>query len=447
MKIFKNKKISLVFSVIILFQIILLLPSRVAGAEVNLITQNDTPSIDLFMTPQTGSFLGGTSFEVPFFINTKGKSVTNIDLNISYDPTRLGIIKPSNGKSVIGIWASAPGYDNNKGTANFSGTIPNGIVSESGLITSITFEAKAPGNAEVIISESSKVEILDGKKITPKLITNRGLYTIFPRPTGSVEVYSETHPFEDKWSSNPNVIFIWNKIPNIIGYSFVLDNKPNTLPENKVSTTDTVNKYENLSDGVWYFHIKALKDGDIWGTTTNRILKIDTTPPNNFKPKIEYIRHGNSNLASISFATTDSLSGVNHYEVGLTDTSNNLNNDTSPVFNYAESPYQVSLDSINSARVTVRAIDNAGNITDSAVYVKKSNLVWQFVYNNKITILVLTVILLILIYVTHYFKDHRVFKRLRMLDRLIKAEDQKLEKEEMKNEAEEQEILEHISKE
>ncbi len=444
MKIFKNKKISLVFSVIILFQIIFFSPSSVSAEEVNLITQNDDTSVDLFMIPQTGGFLGGTSFEVPFFVNTKGKSVTNIELNISYDPTKLGIIKPSNGKSIIGIWTNAPGYDNNKGTASFSGTIPNGIVSESGLITSITFEAKAPGNAEVIISESSKVEINDGKKILPKIITNRGLYTIFPRPTGSVEVYSETHPFEDKWSSNPNVIFSWNKVPNIVGYSFVLDNKPNTLPENKVSTTDTVNKYENLSDGVWYFHIKALKDGDIWGTTTNRILKIDTAPPNNFKPKIEYIRHGNSNLASISFATTDSLSGIHHYEVGITDTSNNANNDTSPVFNYAESPYQVSLDNINSARVTVRAIDNSGNIMDSAVYVKKSNLAWQFVYNNKIAILFLIVVLLVLIYITHYFKDHRVFKRLRMLDRLIKAEDQKLEIEETKNEEEENKMIDQI---
>jgi hypothetical protein len=300
--------------------------------QINLISSNkDSGNIDLFVSPDTGSFLGGSNFEIPFFINTKGQNIKNIELNITYDPTKLAITKPSNGKSIIGIWDSAPNYDNNKGIAKFSGSIPNGIQSSSGLITSITFEAKSSGNAEISINSNSKVTSFDNQNV--KINTNRGLYTIFPKPSGSVEVFSDTHPLVDSWYNNTNVVFSWNNLPNVVGYSYVLDNKPNTLPESKIISKETIKQYENLTDGLWYFHIKPLKVGNIWGTTTNRILKIDTVAPNDFKPKFEYVREDKSNFAVVSFKTTDNLSGIDHYEVAIIDTKN-LNNDISPVFNF-----------------------------------------------------------------------------------------------------------------
>ncbi len=441
MKILKNKKIFGIFSAIFF---IVAFP-MITRAEVNLVPSGDKPSVDLFLSPQTGSFLGGSSFEVPFFVDTKGKSVTSIELNISYDPTKLGITKPSNGKSIIGIWTSAPGYDNNKGTATFSGTIPNGIISESGLITSITFEAKSQGDAWIAIGEDSKVSIFDGVETQAMINTNRGIYTIFPKPQGNINVYSETHPLEDQWSNNNNVSFSWSKVPSIIGYSFLLDNKPNTLPENQVQTTDTIKQYQNLEDGVWYFHIKALSAGDIWGTTTNRVVKIDTAPPNTFEPKVKYTNQGNTNLAIISFNTNDSLSGIDHYEVSITDTSDKGKINNSPVFVYSESPFQVPVDQINSAIVTVRAIDRSGNTIDAQVEVKKVNKLWQFVFNNSVLLLNIIIFILLILYLIHYFRDHKIFKRLKMLDHIIKVEDQKVKIEEEKEEKEEEKIIENIS--
>jgi hypothetical protein len=413
-------------------------------SQINLIssTSNDVNNIDLFVSPDSGSFLGGSTFEIPFFINTKQQNVKNVELNISFDPTKLAIVKPSNGKSIIGVWNSAPSYDNNQGVASFSGTIPNGIISSSGLITSITFEAKSSGLAEVLVKNNSKVSLFDGTNV--KLNTNRGLYTIFPKPAGAVDVFSDTHPLSDSWYNNTNVVLSWNKLPNIVGYSYVLDNKPNTLPENIVASQDTIKQYENLNDGLWYFHIKPLKSGGIWGTTTNRIIKIDTTPPNNFKPKFEYVTHDKSNFAVISFNTNDSLSGIDHYEIGITDTTKDLNN-VSPVFNNSSSPYQLNLDGINSARVIVRAVDKAGNITDSAINIKKYNKLVQIFLNNKILVLVVVLALMILLYLVHYFKDHRIFKRFKMVSRLIEAEDKKLEITQNKEQIEEEKIIDKIS--
>ncbi len=442
-----KNKISLflcIFSLVTISSLIFISVVFAQDNQINLISNasKEANNIDLFVSPDSGSFLGGSTFEIPFFINTKEQNVKNVSLNITFDPAKLAIVKPSNGKSIIGVWSSAPSYDNNQGVANFSGTIPNGIISSSGLITSITFEAKSTGTAEVLINNNSKVTLFDGTNV--KINTNRGLYTIFPKPAGSVDVFSDTHPLSDSWYNNTNVVLSWNKLPNTQGYSYVIDNKPNTLPENKITSQDTIKQYENLTDGLWYFHIKPLKSGGIWGTTTNRVLKIDTTPPNNFKPKFEYITHDKSNFAVITFNTTDSLSGVDLYQVGITDTTGDLNN-VSPVFNNSTSPYQLNLDSINSARVIVRAIDKAGNITDSAINIKKYNRVVQVLLNNKILVLVLILVLMILLYLAHYFKDHRIFKRFKMVSRLIEAEDKKLEIKENKEQLEEEKIIDKIS--
>lgn len=441
---FKNKKLFYILAPILFLSLGLFSVVLAEDNQINLISSinKDNTNIDLFISPETGSFLGGSTFEVPFFVNTKGQNIKSIELNIIYDSTKLAIIKPSNGKSIIGVWDSAPSYDNNKGVAKFSGSIPSGVQSSSGLITSITFEAKSPGTAEISINNNSKVKTVDNLEL--KINTNRGVYTIFPKPAGSVDVFSDTHPLEDSWYNNTNVVFSWNKLPNVVGYSYVLDNKPNTLPENKVTSQETIKQYENLTDGLWYFHIKPLKTGNIWGTTTNRILKIDTTPPNNFKPKFEYIRHDKANFAIINFKTNDALSGIDHYEVAITDTTNNTN-DISPVFIFSESPYQINLDSINSARVIVRAIDKAGNTVDSSINVKKHNKLVQIFLNNKIPFLIIILVLLVGLYLVHYFKDHRIFKRLKMVSRLIEAEDKKLKNEENKEQIEEEKIIDTLS--
>src|SRR3989344_2464658 len=104
---------------------------------------------EVTFAPQSGTFVQGSTFQVPILINTKGVSVNGIDLKISFDADKLSIIQPSNGKSIIGAWVEPPAYDNVRGTASFVGVIPNGITTSSGLIGTITFLAKSPGTATI----------------------------------------------------------------------------------------------------------------------------------------------------------------------------------------------------------------------------------------------------------------------------------------------------------
>jgi len=85
-------------------------PLARAETAVNLNVSDLVPHTEISITPQTGTFAEGATFEVPIFINTKGRSVNAIDLNILFDKDRLSVVKPSGGKSIIGIWVQPPSY-------------------------------------------------------------------------------------------------------------------------------------------------------------------------------------------------------------------------------------------------------------------------------------------------------------------------------------------------
>lgn len=399
----------------------LLAPMTLVRAQgtVNIRASDLRGSSDLFVSPRTASFLDGSTFEVPVYINTNKKSINAIDLRIKFNADVLTIVNPSEGKSIIGIWVEPPTYDNTKGTAHLVGTIPGGISTDSGLITTLVFRAKVPGTAVVSISDASQVLLNDGAGTATDLNVGRGTYTITPRPPEGVKVYSETHPFQDKWYNNNNPTISWDKDPGVTGFSFELDSKPTTIPGNNIVDT-TVKSYPDLSDGIWYFHIKALKAG-VWGNTTHFLVKIDTTPPAAFKPTLEYLGAAVINRFLVSYSTTDNLSGVDHYEVGVIDKSRPVTE--APAFVEASSPYQLPFDTISSARLIVRAFDRAGNIRDVSVDAKVPFLPTKIIVDNAVMILLTILIIIIIAFIVHYFYGHKIIRKIERGVQLLKNEE------------------------
>ncbi|MDO8265134.1 MAG: cohesin domain-containing protein, partial [Candidatus Parcubacteria bacterium] len=312
----------------------------------------------IFLSPRIETVLVGSTFDVSVFLDTQGNSINAVELNLKFPTDKLTIVKPSGGKSFVSIWIESPTYSNTEGTANFIGGVPEGINTGSGLITTITFKAKATGQAIVEVLPSSKVLANDGFGTNIIFGFGKGIYAIDPKMPEGVRVFSETHPFEDKWYNNNNPVLTWEKDTGITDYSFELDNKPLTVPDNTSDSSATIASYLDLPDGIFYFHIKAKKDG-VWGSATHFLLHIDTTPPVSFKPIVEVLTAAIITRALISFSTTDLLSGIDHYEVGVIDkTSSPLE---SPVFTEAQSLYQLPNFINGDLRVIVRAMDRAGN--------------------------------------------------------------------------------------
>ena len=372
----------------------------------------DSNKTTLFLSPRIESVLAGSTFDVSVLLDTHANSINTVELNLKFSSDKLTIVKPSNGKSFISIWLESPTYSNTKGVASFVGGIPNGITTESGLITTITFKAKATGKAVIEVLPSSKVLANDGFGTNILSGFGRGVYTINPRPPEGARVFSESHPFEDRWYNNNNPTLTWEKDIGITDFSFELDNKPLTIPDNNPDTENTIMSYTNLGDGVLYFHIKARKEG-VWGSTTHFVLHIDTEPPASFKPRVEVLSAAIINRALVSFSTTDLLSGIDHYEVGVIDkTKSPLE---SPVFVQAQSPYQLPNFISGDLRVIVRAIDRAGNVRDesSDVYIRFSS--------RALFIAILSIFLILVI--LHYLFGHKIIARFKKAFRLLKEKE------------------------
>jgi len=417
-----DQKISLGnFFAVLLCSFVLFAPSPLfAQSSISIDASTLLQKANLFLSPRTATIIDGATIQIPVFVNTEGRSINTVSLSVNFDPTKLTLINPSNSNSIIGIWVDPPTYSNTKGTLELSGVIPNGITTDSGLITTMTFRAINIGETNIVISDASRVLANDGQGSEVGLQLDRGTYTILPTSPAGPAVFSETHPFQGTWYNNNSPVLAWNKDPGVTNFSFLLDNKPFTVPDNQMDATDTVISYPNLPDGLWYFHIKAEKQG-IWGGTTNFVIRVDTTPPADFTPQVQTVTSASGTQALISFFTTDALSGIDHYEVGVIDSTKSPN--TSPVFIQTESPYQLPLAPFEHAHVTVRAFDTAGNIKDETVDIASPSTTISFLEQNWL------VILLVLFLIGDYLFGHRIISRVKRILKTTKAEEMLYESE------------------
>lgn len=388
--------------------------SVAAQASVYVDASTLLPQASIFFSPRTATVLEGSTIEIPVFINTKGRSINTISLKVKFDPSKFIIVKPSSTNSIIGIWVEPPTYSNQTGSMQLSGVITNGITTDAGLITTITFRAVTTGIEKISVSDITRVLANDGQGTEVKTELDRGTYTIIPRPAEGPVVFSNTHPFQDAWYNNQNPVISWDKADGVTDFSFAFDNKPFTIPDDTPDTSDTVTSYQNTADGIWYFHIKARKQG-IWGGTTHFIVRIDTTPPAAFDPLSEIVTSNGSTRALISFFTTDTLAGLDHYEVGIVAKEKSAAD--SPAFVQSDSPYQLSLPKTGGYRVTVRAFDRAGNVRDETIDVGAPLSLYLFLENNWI------IILLVLLIILHYFFGHKIIPHVKRILKVAKEEE------------------------
>lgn len=176
------------------------------------------------------------------------------------------------------------------------------------------------------------------------------------QPLPAPEVSSPTHSNAEMWYSNNSPKFEWSVASDTAAASFVLDQNSSTIPNNVVSSTDSY-QAQSLDDGIWYFHLR-IKSGKTWSDTTHFAARIDSKPPEAFSL---VLLDGNAGSEpGVLFTTTDSGSGIDHYEVQLNGAK------VSDVQPSERAPYyiaQLSPERLAQAQVAVIAFDRAGNKT------------------------------------------------------------------------------------
>jgi hypothetical protein len=122
--------------------------------------------------------------------------------------------------------------------------------------------------------------------------------------------------------------------------------------------------------------------------------------------------------AFVSFFTTDSLSGVSYYEVGVVNADESTT--VSPLFIQTESPFQVPLHKDETARVIVRAVDGAGNTREAFIEVRRPLLIEHFIKENLIYILLAIIFVGFVILVMHYLFGHHIISSIKETRELFK---------------------------
>ncbi len=406
---FLNKKI---FTLFLLIGFILVSHLTYAEDSLDYNAENLLPKAEIFINPSNAEFLVGSTFDVPIYIDTKGNSINTVNVKLSFDATRLSIVKPSGGKSILGIWLEPPSYDNKKGTASFMGVVPKGIVTSSGLIATVTFKAIATGNSSIGFSNYSSANLNDGIGSNVILSLGRAIYKINPKIPEGVMIYSGTHPFQDRWYNNSSPFLSWDNVEGLNGFNYLLDSNPNTIPSTEIKDSNTFISYENLKDGIWYFHVRSNING-IWGNTSHFQIKVDTNPPAFFPTIVDKLKDGiSSKKYLVSFMTTDALSGLNHYEVGVLDKSDS--EVSSPVFIQSESPYLIS-NSEKNTRVMIRAFDNAGNMREVSADIYPGVTLVIALKKYALYLFMLITFMLILELILHYLFGHHILNHIKRM--------------------------------
>ncbi len=371
----------------LLFTLVLLsfYPEGFLHAEtINVKAQPVSYKSRLFFSPRSYTVTTDSEFDASLYLDSSGFSVNTLELQITFPANLISVVRPSGGESLVTLWMTPPTYSNSRGTIDFSGVILGGAKTSSGLIEKITFRAKAAGTGVITIRKTSRVLVNDGFGTETEIETIPLKVTVEPKAPEGVVVVSNTHPYQGQWSNNKDPVFSWETMAGGEGFSYLLDDKPFTAPDDEIDAMDTQVGYENVKDGIWYFHIRS-KSGKIWSVPTHYAVRIDTSPPAQFTPQVDLIASSEKSPAIVSFFSTDALSGMDRYEVGVLDAA--AAPDTLPAFIQSESPFYLPKQNSGTMLVTVRAVDRAGNVRDTTITVKISPPFLSIIKNNSMLIM------------------------------------------------------------
>ena len=96
---------------------------------------------------------------------------------------------------------------------------------------------------------------------------------------GGFSVSSSSHSDSGLWYQNSDAEFNWSKFPTASGYYVMLDEHPNTVPDetNGSRTPETTIKFPDTDDGEWFFHVRPdLAVGE--PVVEHLKIRIDTHP-------------------------------------------------------------------------------------------------------------------------------------------------------------------------
>lgn len=334
----------------------------------------------LYLVPSAGTYTVGNTFSVQIKLNTGGTAINTSDGTLSFSPEKLEAISISKTDSIFTLWVQEPAFSNTLGTVTFAGGKPSpGFTGAAGTILTITFRAKTAtfGTANLTFAGGS-VLADDGRGTNVLTNMNSGAYTFISRETtpnlppsqggerpaetfGKVlaapVIFSTTHLDANLWYSNNDPEFNWQLPSGVNGVSLLLHQKPDANPGLTSDGLIISKSYEDVEDGIWYFHIR-FRNEDGWGNILHRKALIDIENPDPFEVVIDNEGDPTNPTPIIYFKTQDSLSGIDYYEVKI---GGEISSTTQA--SIIGSPFRPQPVPAGKYIMEVKAFDKAGNFS------------------------------------------------------------------------------------
>lgn len=205
-----------------------------------------------------------------------------------------------------------------------------------------------------------------------------GNYCFTEMPPSNPLSFSTSVP-TNTWTAQSNITVWWagaavgGPCPGVPSYSVVWSTSPTTIPDTTVDTASTSHTATNLSDGLWWFHLRTRDTWSNWSPDVIHIgpFRIDRTPPTlafatSTTPAVN--TWSNSSRITVTLSPgLDAGSGLSGYGIVWDQSPLTLpgpTQNTGPVSSLSYGP----LSGAGSWYLHVRSVDQVGNWSPDAAH-------------------------------------------------------------------------------
>jgi hypothetical protein len=314
----------------------------------------------------------GDQFNADIKINSDDVGINASQAVITFSPAILEVVSIDKTNSVFNFWIEEPTFDNTKGTISFVGGASSGLVGKSLQVLRVVFKAKGLGDAPLIFtdgaitaSDGSGTNVLTQMVKQPLTIgsTSKSQIqtiertavpadTVPAKPVITVPLY----PNQNAWYASTTKFTASWQLPNDVSAVASELNKSPTYVPTKSKGVYANETFSALGDGVSYVHVRFYNNKG-WSTTAHYRIGIDTVPPVPFKIAFSGGLTSDNPSPTISYETKDPVSVVDTYQIQI---------DQQDPVSVTSNTYTLPPQKPGTHTVIVRAIDSAGNMTESS---------------------------------------------------------------------------------
>lgn len=292
----------------------------------------------LYLRSSNSKVTVGSLVTVNLLVDTQGKIINNAESSIQFSNDLVEVVSLNYRSSIFSLWVETPNFSNNSGRISFNGGIPDPGYKGSGAnVLSVIVKAKKAGTASFVLSGAAVREndglgtdILTGQSSASFVIAANDAEpvkppVVTPEPTKPESNDSASGPAltlnssvfgnSNTWYAKKSGTISWRLPSNASAVQTLLDNNANSTPRIEYVPAIASKNIGELSDGVWYFHVRY-RANNVWSKTATYKIQVDTTGPSELKFQPE---KSDNCVMGVKLSANDVLSGLDYYNIKIDD--------------------------------------------------------------------------------------------------------------------------------